>query len=97
MEKAGNRAVRKISGKPADSGDVGAGKTIVGFLAMLLAVDNGYQAVLMAPTEVLAEQHYEDMMGFLKNYNLPYACVLVTGTTKQKKRFIEELRMAQLI
>lgn len=66
-------------------GDVGAGKTIVGFLAMLLAVDNGYQAVLMAPTEVLAEQHYEDMMGFLKNYNLPYACVLVTGTTKQKK------------
>ena len=54
-------------------GDVGAGKTIVGFLAMLLAVDNGYQAVLMAPTEVLAEQHYEDMMGFLKNYNLPYA------------------------
>ena len=68
-------------------GDVGAGKTIVGFLAMLLAVDNGYQAVLMAPTEVLAEQHYEDMMGFLKNYNLPYACLLYTSRADVSKIF----------
>ena len=51
-------------------GDVGCGKTIVAFLSMILAAENGYQAALMAPTEVLAVQHYEDMTELIKKCNL---------------------------
>ena len=47
-------------------GDVGSGKTIVAFLAMLEVAHNGYQAALMAPTEVLAQQHYEKLTHFLE-------------------------------
>src|SRR5262249_6974907 len=47
-------------------GDVGSGKTMVALLAMLLAIDNGYQACLMAPTEILARQHYEGISALLK-------------------------------
>ena len=67
-------------------GDVGAGKTIVGFLTMLMAIDNGYQACLMAPTEILATQHYEGLkeLGDLINLNI----ALLTGSTKTKERNI---------
>jgi len=51
-------------------GDVGSGKTIVAFLSMLLALDNGYQACIMAPTEILAEQHLQTIMGFLKGMDI---------------------------
>jgi len=53
-------------------GDVGSGKTIVALLAMLLAIDNGYQACLMAPTEILSRQHYEGISALLKD--LPWKC-----------------------
>lgn len=58
-------------------GDVGCGKTIVSLLAMLYAVESGYQAALMAPTEVLAEQHYLNIVSLIEQIGLP--CALVTG------------------
>jgi ATP-dependent DNA helicase RecG len=65
-------------------GDVGSGKTIVALLAMLLAIDNGFQACLMAPTEILARQHYEGISELLKE--LPLGVRLLTGSSKSKQR-----------
>ncbi|HWK04066.1 MAG TPA: ATP-dependent DNA helicase RecG [Puia sp.] len=65
-------------------GDVGSGKTIVALLAMLLAIDNGFQACLMAPTEILSRQHYEGISGLLKE--LPLKVRLLTGSSKSKQR-----------
>lgn len=65
-------------------GDVGSGKTIVAFFAMLIAADNGYQATLMAPTEILANQHLETITHLAKN--LPIEVGLLTGSTKKKNR-----------
>ncbi|MBQ7781218.1 MAG: ATP-dependent DNA helicase RecG [Lachnospiraceae bacterium] len=68
-------------------GDVGSGKTIVAFWALLLSVTNGYQGALMAPTEVLAVQHYENILSLTKKYNLPFKTVLLTGSqTASAKR-----------
>ena len=65
-------------------GDVGSGKTMVALLAMLLAIDNGYQACLMAPTEILARQHFSIISELLKD--LPVAVRLLTGSTKTAER-----------
>lgn len=65
-------------------GDVGSGKTLVALMAMLLAIDNGYQACLMAPTEILAEQHLQTLRGFLGN--LPVRVELLTGIVKGNRR-----------
>ena len=67
-------------------GDVGSGKTIIAFLAMILAAANGCQAALMAPTEVLAKQHYEGMCQLLKEQGLSYQAVLLTGSAKGKEK-----------
>ncbi len=63
-------------------GDVGSGKTILAVLSLLLCVSNGYQGAMMAPTEVLAAQHYETISKLTKEFNLPFKCVLLTGSTK---------------
>ena len=65
-------------------GDVGSGKTLVALMSMLIAIDNGYQACIMAPTEILAEQHLQTIMGFLKDMDLRVA--LLTGIVKGKRR-----------
>ncbi|HEY4109277.1 ATP-dependent DNA helicase RecG [Puia sp.] len=65
-------------------GDVGSGKTMVALLAMLLAIDNGFQACLMAPTEILARQHYEGISALLKD--LPLEVRLLTGSSRSKIR-----------
>ena len=65
-------------------GDVGSGKTIVALLTMLLAVDNGFQASIIAPTEILATQHYYAISDLLKKMNI--SVDLLTGSTKVKKR-----------
>jgi ATP-dependent DNA helicase RecG len=65
-------------------GDVGSGKTIVALLAMLIAADNGFQSVLMAPTEILARQHFITISGLLSE--MPVTVDLLTGSTKSKKR-----------
>lgn len=65
-------------------GDVGSGKTIVALLAMLMANDNGYQACLMAPTEILAQQHYESITTLLGNMDIRVA--FLSGSVKGRKR-----------
>jgi ATP-dependent DNA helicase RecG len=65
-------------------GDVGSGKTIVALLSMLIAADNGYQSCLMAPTEILAQQHYIGLTDLLKETGLTIR--LLTGSTKIKER-----------
>ncbi len=65
-------------------GDVGSGKTIVALLIMLLAIDNGYQACIMAPTEILAQQHYSNIVELLKD--MPVLIKLLTGSTKTGER-----------
>ena len=65
-------------------GDVGSGKTIVALLLMLIAIDNNYQACLVAPTEILAQQHFQSLSAQLKKINLTVA--LLTGSTPKKER-----------
>ena len=72
-------------------GDVGSGKTVVALCAMLLAVENGYQAALMAPTEILAEQHFLTFKRMLKG--LPVKVAILTSSTKAaaKKKILQDL------
>jgi ATP-dependent DNA helicase RecG len=65
-------------------GDVGSGKTIVALMMMLLAADNNFQSVLMAPTEILAQQHYNGITALLKD--MPVCVKLLTGSSKTKHR-----------
>lgn len=67
-------------------GDVGSGKTILAFLALIMCVANGYQGAMMAPTEVLATQHYETLIRLQRKYDLPIRPVLLTGSTSAKDR-----------
>lgn len=68
-------------------GDVGSGKTILAFLSMVMTARNGYQAALMVPTEVLARQHYEDLLRLLEANELSFCHpVLLTGSVKGKQR-----------
>lgn len=76
-----------ISGKQMNrlvQGDVGSGKTLVAFLACLIAIDNGFQACLMAPTEILAEQHFQTLASFAQGLNIKVE--LLTGNVKGKHR-----------
>jgi ATP-dependent DNA helicase RecG len=77
-------------------GDVGSGKTLVALLSMLIALDNGYQVCLMAPTEILAQQHFQTFQRMLAN--LPVHVRLLTGSTKSSHRasLHEELREGEL-
>lgn len=70
-------------------GDVGSGKTIVAVLAMLLALDNGYQACLLAPTEILAQQHYTGISALLEQMDIPVAYLSGTVKGKQRKQVLE--------
>ena len=72
-------------------GDVGSGKTIVALLSMLLATDNGYQSCMMAPTEILAQQHFASLSKLLKE--MPIELAILTGSTKtaERKRILKGL------
>lgn len=100
LTNAQKRVIREIhtdlkSGKQMNrllQGDVGSGKTLVALMCCLLAIDNGYQTCIMAPTEILANQHYETLNGFLKpllasedNPN-GLRIALLTGSTTKKQR-----------
>jgi ATP-dependent DNA helicase RecG len=67
-------------------GDVGSGKTIVGVQAMVIAVENGYQTVMMAPTEILAEQHARNIKRIVENAGATYRVELLTGSLKAKEK-----------
>ncbi|BDX38587.1 ATP-dependent DNA helicase RecG [Tenuifilaceae bacterium CYCD] len=92
LTEAQKRVIREIrrdmgSGKQMNrllQGDVGSGKTVVALMSMLIAVDNGYQACIMAPTEILANQHYESISALLDG--LPVSVGLLTGSTKRSER-----------
>ena len=82
---------RDLSGQALMSrlvqGDVGSGKTILAFLAMIMTAENGYQAVLMAPTEVLARQHFQAMEKLLQEQNIEFGHpVLLTGSDTAKEK-----------
>jgi len=99
LTEAQRRVIREIwndmkSDKPMNrllQGDVGSGKTIIALIAMLIAVDNGYQCAFMAPTEILAEQHYATFLNLLNS--LPVKVRLLTGSLKpkEKKEILSEI------
>lgn len=74
-------------------GDVGSGKTVIALLALMLAGLNGYQGALMAPTEVLARQHYDNITEMMEKYGIPLRTELLTGsmTAKQKREAQERI------
>ncbi|NOY49115.1 MAG: ATP-dependent DNA helicase RecG [Chlorobi bacterium] len=94
LTDAQKRVIKEIrfdlkSGKQMNrllQGDVGSGKTIVALMIILIAIDNGFQACIMAPTEILANQHYNSISNLLKGLNLEVA--LLTGSSKKKERDI---------
>ena len=77
-------------------GDVGSGKTLVALMSMLIALDNGYQTCMMAPTEILASQHFETIKEFLKTTSIEVE--LLTGSTrkKERERILEGLRSGKV-
>jgi len=88
-QKKGIREIRQdtASGRQMNrllQGDVGSGKTMVAFMGMLLAADNDFQSVMMAPTEVLASQHFESIRTYITH--LPLQIALLTGSTPAKER-----------
>ena len=111
LTNAQKRVVREIqsdlkSGRQMNrllQGDVGSGKTIVALLTALLAVDNGYQACIMAPTEILANQHYETIQQLLSPLassplaSSPHIALLTGSTTaKQRQPIHEQLRSGEI-
>jgi len=92
LTEAQKRVIREIrkdmgSGRQMNrllQGDVGSGKTLVALMSMLIAVDNGFQACIMAPTEILAEQHLQTIMEFLGTMSVRVA--LLTGVVKGRRR-----------
>jgi ATP-dependent DNA helicase RecG len=72
-------------------GDVGSGKTIVGLMTMLMAIDNGYQACLMAPTEILAQQHNNSISAYIEELGLKVAFLSGSVKGKKRKKILEEL------
>lgn len=75
-------------------GDVGSGKTIVAFLAVICCIANGYQCAFMAPTEVLAKQHMEFALELAGKYKMPIKPVLLTGSVKEKEKKESYLQIA---
>ena len=89
-----------VSGKCMNrlvQGDVGSGKTILAFLSLLLTVTNGYQGALMAPTEILATQHFEQLCEMTQKYQLPFKPVLLTGSigTAAKQELYREIESGE--
>jgi ATP-dependent DNA helicase RecG len=99
LTNAQKRVIKEIrfdtgSGKHMNrllQGDVGSGKTLVALMTMLLAIDNGFQAGIMAPTEILANQHYETISAFLSGMNLNIG--LLTGSSKTAERKLLHSRL----
>jgi ATP-dependent DNA helicase RecG len=104
LTEAQKRVLREIrkdvgSGKQMNrllQGDVGSGKTIVALMTMLMAIDNGFQSCMMAPTEILANQHYKSITDLLKKLDVKVA--LLTGSTKvsERNKILESLKKGEI-
>jgi ATP-dependent DNA helicase RecG len=95
------KEIRNDMGNPAQmnrllQGDVGSGKTIVAFMSMLLALDNGFQACLMAPTEILANQHFIGLSELAKDLNINIKILTGSSNTKARKIIHDELENGSL-
>jgi ATP-dependent DNA helicase RecG len=95
------KEIRNDMGNPAQmnrllQGDVGSGKTIVAFMSMLLALDNGFQACLMAPTEILANQHFIGLSELAKTININIKKLTGSSKTSDRKIIHEELENGEL-
>tara|TARA_B110000879_G_scaffold99457_1_gene135091 strand:+ start:1438 stop:3537 length:2100 start_codon:yes stop_codon:yes gene_type:complete len=77
-------------------GDVGSGKTLVAFLSMLIAVDNGFQAAIMAPTEILARQHMDTISEYCKELDVKVGILTGSSKTKERKELHEKLESGEL-
>lgn len=77
-------------------GDVGSGKTIVGLMAMLIAIDNGFQACLMAPTEILAQQHFSSISGYVEGLGLNVGFLSGTIKGKARKEILKALEIGEI-
>ena len=77
-------------------GDVGSGKTIIAFIAMYLNYLDGYQSVLMAPTEILAKQHYESLSNLLKNYHINIGLLIGSLKKKEKEEILTEIKAGKI-
>ena len=80
-DMSGTRSMNRLV-----QGDVGSGKTILAFIAMINACARGFQSAMMAPTEVLARQHYDAMCNLIEKNGLPFKCVLLTGSLSAKDK-----------
>ncbi len=104
LTEAQKRVIREIrgdlgSGKQMNrllQGDVGSGKTMVALMCCLLAIDNGYQACLMAPTEILAEQHLTTLREFLGDMNIHVELLTGTVTGKRRKEVLDGIASGQV-
>ncbi len=104
LTQAQKRVIKEIrydlgSGKHMNrllQGDVGSGKTLVALMTMLLAIDNGFQAAFMAPTEILASQHFETLTGFLENIGLNIKLLTGSSKTKERRQIHEALENGEL-
>ena len=100
LTKAQNRALSEIAQDMTSSkvmnrlvqGDVGSGKTVVALLALASAVLNGYQGALMAPTEILASQHYDSFKETLERFNIKSELLVGSLTKKQKEKVLEKVK-----
>lgn len=77
-------------------GDVGSGKTIVAFMSMLIALDNGFQACLMAPTEILSVQHYQGLLELSKKLNISISLLTGSSKTLERRKIHESLENGEL-
>ncbi|WP_299223510.1 ATP-dependent DNA helicase RecG [uncultured Aquimarina sp.] len=95
------KEIRKDIGSSAQmnrllQGDVGSGKTIVALMTMLLAIDNGFQACLMAPTAILANQHYQGIVALTKDLDINVKLLMGSSKTKERREIHQELEEGTL-
>ncbi len=104
LTNAQKRVIKEIyrdmcSGKQMNrllQGDVGSGKTIVAFICMLMAIDNGAQTCLMAPTEILSDQHYHGLKEFADQLGIPIGRLTGSSKTSERKILLEQLESGEM-